>query len=245
MLGIPVWTHESDYDPGLATRIIAPFADKVFVSFQETEGFFRPKDRGKVVFTGNPVRSGFRSPDPILGRRHLGVDGKARILLVLGGSQGARSINRIVAEILDRLLQTWVVIHQTGEDSEHRESGASYHPVPFLGEELPHVLAAADLVVCRSGAATLAELACLGKAAILLPLSREGSRGDQLRNSAYFESREAALVLRDPTSDELHRAIDALCRDSNRRSALSREMKRLARPESASEIASLMAHRTA
>ena len=116
----------------------------------------------------------------------------------------------------------------------------SYHPVAFFGREMPHVLAAADLVVCRAGAATLAELAYLGKPAILLPLSREGSRGDQLRNSAYFESRQAALVLRDPDSDTLYQAVEALSRDRERCRAMAREMRRLSRPNAATEIARLM-----
>jgi len=197
-LNIPVITHESDYSPGLATRINARFAAKglgrIITAYPETIQRFPQKIRDKVVALGNPVRNEFKAADPEKGRAFLGAEKTDRILLVLGGSQGAMELNELVTGSLDELTRTYLVVHQTGAGwTAH--SSRRYKPYPYIKEELPHVLAAAELVLARSGAGTVWECAASGKPMILLPLAGSGTRGDQLENARFFEEAGAAVVL--------------------------------------------------
>ena len=195
MLRIPVITHESDTDPGLATRINSRFADLVLTSFAETVEWFPPALRPRVVTTGNPVRERFFRGDAAAGRAAAGAPEGMPIVLVLGGSLGSETVNRLVRGALPRLAGRCVVVHQTGaRDYASLDQFPDYRPVAFVRDELPDLMAAADLVVARAGANTLAELAACGTPALLLPLELSGSRGDQIRNAAYFASKGAARV---------------------------------------------------
>jgi UDP-N-acetylglucosamine--N-acetylmuramyl-(pentapeptide) pyrophosphoryl-undecaprenol N-acetylglucosamine transferase len=196
-LGIPVFTHESDYSPGLATRMNARFASRVFVAYKDTAGFFPPALRGKIGLAGNPVRPAFRNADPAAGRAFLGLPPEERILLVLGGSQGAREINGLVRETLGALARHYTVVHQTGPNQDWDMGAAErYRPYAYIREELPQVLAAAELVLGRSGAGTVWEAAAAGKPMALIPLRGSGTRGDQVENAAFFERAGAAVVIR-------------------------------------------------
>ncbi|HET6452715.1 MAG TPA: undecaprenyldiphospho-muramoylpentapeptide beta-N-acetylglucosaminyltransferase, partial [Spirochaetia bacterium] len=212
LLGIPSWTHESDFDAGLATRINARFCERVLVSFPETLGSLSPASRRKAVVTGNPVRGAIYRARAEQGRRFVGAPGGTPLVLVLGGSLGSTALNRLVRESLDRLGRFFIV-HQTGEkefDESARRPG--YHPAAFFREELPDLLAAADLVVSRAGANTLAEIAALGRPSLLVPLPASSSRGDQLRNADVFRSRGASVVLPEETAtpESFAREIDRL-----------------------------------
>jgi UDP-N-acetylglucosamine--N-acetylmuramyl-(pentapeptide) pyrophosphoryl-undecaprenol N-acetylglucosamine transferase len=199
-LNIPVFTHESDFSPGLATRINARFATKragrIITAYRETVEKFPEKIREKAVVLGNPVRGEFKAADPEKGRAFLGAEKTDRILLVLGGSQGARELNELVLETMDELEKKYLVVHQTGA-AWKSETGRSprYKPYPYIKEELPHVLAAAELVLARSGAGTIWESATAGKPMLLLPLAGAGTRGDQIENARFFEKAGAAIVL--------------------------------------------------
>ncbi|MDR0785687.1 MAG: undecaprenyldiphospho-muramoylpentapeptide beta-N-acetylglucosaminyltransferase [Treponema sp.] len=199
-LKIPVFTHESDFSPGLATKINSFFSEKILVSYGETVSKFKLRMRKKIVITGNPVRQIFRSADAESGRRFLGVEGS--ILLVLGGSQGAREINNIVMDNLDALTRFYTVIHQTGAVNveETRNLSPRYKPFQYIGEEMPHILAAATLVLGRSGAGTIWECAAMGKPMLLVPLRGSGTRGDQVENARFFERAGAAMVQTDAKS---------------------------------------------
>jgi UDP-N-acetylglucosamine--N-acetylmuramyl-(pentapeptide) pyrophosphoryl-undecaprenol N-acetylglucosamine transferase len=226
-LRIPVFTHESDYSPGLATRINARFASRVFVTYKDTAGFFAPGLRGKISLAGNPVRAAFRNADPAAGRAFLGIPPEERILLVLGGSQGSREINGLVRETLDALTRRYTVVHQTGPNQD-RDLGATdrYRPYAYIREELPQVLAAAELVLGRSGAGTVWEAATAGKPMALLPLRGSGTRGDQVENAAFFERAGAAVVIRGTdrpgeTAAALLKAVSELAENAGRRSAMA------------------------
>ncbi|MBN2534306.1 MAG: undecaprenyldiphospho-muramoylpentapeptide beta-N-acetylglucosaminyltransferase [Spirochaetales bacterium] len=195
LLRIPVITHESDFDPGIATRINSLFAKKVCISFKETVRFFPEWIKKKVIFTGNPVRSAIGRGDSSTGKEILGCADNEKILLVLGGSLGALAINRALSKILNHLTGMCFVVHQMGQMNYRKEEKKQYYPVPFFHEEFPHILAASDLVVSRAGANTLWELAATGKPSILIPLSVSGSRGDQIRNARVFHDLGASIVL--------------------------------------------------
>ena len=205
-LRIPSLTHESDLDPGLATRLNARFCDSVLCAYTPTAS--HPRLSAKAIVTGNPVRKEILAGDAAEGRRILGAAEKEKVLLVLGGSQGARQINELVEASIEGLTDRALLVHQMGCEHYRQRYGElpwreamdrrkRYAPAPIFTEEFAHILAAADLVVSRAGAGTLWENGVRGKAAVLIPLGLGASRGDQLRNAAYFDQQKAALLLRE------------------------------------------------
>jgi UDP-N-acetylglucosamine--N-acetylmuramyl-(pentapeptide) pyrophosphoryl-undecaprenol N-acetylglucosamine transferase len=222
-LKIPVFTHESDFSPGLATRINLRFADKVFTAFADTAAFLPPAVRGRAVYAGNPIRPEFREADAKAGRAFLGITGDDPVLLVLGASLGARQLNELVRECLPRLKERFVVVHQTGPNAAwDLPADERYKPYPFIRAEMPHVIAAATLVLCRSGAGTVWECASLGKPMILIPLAGSGTRGDQVENARYLEKRGAALVLTgDIKAGDVASAAERLALDGEARAGMA------------------------
>jgi UDP-N-acetylglucosamine--N-acetylmuramyl-(pentapeptide) pyrophosphoryl-undecaprenol N-acetylglucosamine transferase len=222
-LRIPVFTHESDFSPGLATRINLRFAEKVFTAFRETSGLLPPAARGRSVYAGNPIRPEFRDADAKSGRAFLGIEGEDPILLVLGASLGARQINCLVRECLPRLIERFIVVHQTGPGAAWDiPASGRYKPYPFIRAEMPHVIAAAALVICRSGAGTIWECASLGKPMILIPLAGSGTRGDQVENARYLEEKGAALVLPgDVKAEDVAAAAERLSGDAGTRAKMA------------------------
>lgn len=198
LLGVPVLTHESDLVPGLATRINARFADRILVAYKESVHHLPARARSHAVVTGNPVRREIALGSPSEGRRIAGFTDSARpTVFFVGGSQGAQQINQVVRRLLPGVLETWNVVHQTGHGTPPEIPG--YFAAPFFGGEYAHLLAASDLLVCRSGAGTLWEAASVGTPMLLVPLI-SGSRGDQLQNARLFERHGAAHVLSDPVT---------------------------------------------
>jgi UDP-N-acetylglucosamine--N-acetylmuramyl-(pentapeptide) pyrophosphoryl-undecaprenol N-acetylglucosamine transferase len=215
--GVPVVTHESDVDPGLATRINSRFSRTILVPYEATLDHFPPKVRQRVRVVGNPIRRDIQTGSRERGVEFLGFDAddSRPIVLFIGGSQGARQINELVERIRPSIAAEWLVAHQTGTTGLSAEG---YTAVPFLGDELPDVLAAADVLVCRSGASTLWEGAILSKPMLLVPLGA-GSRGDQMRNAAVFEEAGGARVFADPATlaDDVAVALHRLRHDSGER----------------------------
>jgi UDP-N-acetylglucosamine--N-acetylmuramyl-(pentapeptide) pyrophosphoryl-undecaprenol N-acetylglucosamine transferase len=184
----------------------------------------------KITVSGNPVRSAFRHADPAQGRAFLGLGPNERILLVLGGSQGAREVNALIRSALSDLLRHYTVVHQYGPEQEWdvRQTDG-YIPLPYIKDEMPHVLAAAELVVGRSGAGTVWESAAVGKPMILIPLRGSGTRGDQVENARFFEREGAALVLSgaDATGENLARLVGELAADTARRNAMAAAARKI------------------
>ncbi len=199
ILKIPVVTHESDRGPGLATKIAARYADHVLVPYETTvtEHFSRyiHAEKPRIQVTGNPVRQELFSGDAVRGRELLDVNSKAPVVLVLGGSQGARQVNQMIAAILPQLLEESVVVHQMGPLDYQPSEDPRYITTDLFHSEFPHILAAADLIISRAGAGTLWESGVLGKPSILIPLGGKSSRGDQVQNARLFSERGAAVVL--------------------------------------------------
>ena len=222
--GIPAWTHESDFDPGLATRINLRFCERVLVSFPETLDDLPEAYRAKAVVTGNPVRAALYSARPARGRAFVGAAHGVPVILVIGGSLGSAAINSLVRGSLERLRRRFFVVHQTGARDLAGPGAAQdrYHPAAFFKDELPDLMASADLVVSRAGANTLAEIAALGKASLLVPLPAASSRGDQLRNAEVFRSRGASVVVAEEsaTPDSFAAAVEALFDEPGRLEAM-------------------------
>jgi UDP-N-acetylglucosamine--N-acetylmuramyl-(pentapeptide) pyrophosphoryl-undecaprenol N-acetylglucosamine transferase len=254
-LKIPLFSHESDYSPGLATRLNSRFAEKIFIPYTESRGFFAEALRKKLELSGNPIRPQFWEADAAKGRAFLGAAPEERILLVLGGSQGSREINKLVEKSLPGLLRWYTVVHQTGAGDEaapkeaaRKEAGGEgpadrklpgrYLPRAYIGDELPHVIAAAELVFCRSGAGTLWECGALRKPMVLLPLRGSGTRGDQVENARIFRDAGAALVLEgDPRPEALVRLAGELAENEEKRRAMAEGAARIGGVDGAQIIA--------
>ncbi len=204
LLKIPVYTHECDFTPGLATRLNSRNAKHILLSYTETESYLSESAKKKAIVTGNPVRPVFYSADAEKGLKFLNIQKKSKpVLLVVGGSLGAKQLNNLVRENIQWLCEKFIVVHQTGEknvdDAELSQISAevreNYKPFAFIYNEMPDVIACADIVVSRSGANSIWECSVLSKAMILVPLCGSGTRGDQEDNAAFFEKHEAAVVL--------------------------------------------------
>jgi len=210
LLGIPVYTHECDFTPGLATRINSRFADKILISYEETKKFFPQAKQKSLVVTGNPVRPVFYSAEGEQGRAFLFSERKPEsgkpILLVLGGSLGAHQLNQLVTENLDWLCEHFILVHQTGKrDADLCEiKHENYYPYAFIYKEMCDVIAASDIVLSRSGANTIWEAAVLGKPMVLIPLCGSGTRGDQVDNARFFVEKGAATMLLGEEADSSH-----------------------------------------
>lgn len=189
---IPVVTHESDYTPGLANKINAKFADKICVTFEDTLSHVGAKG----VHTGTPIRPELYEGDKERGLSFLGFDDKKPILLVMGGSLGAAAVNDAVRAALPKLLLSYDVVHLCGKGKvEESLAQPGYRQFEYVNEELPDVFAATDIVVSRAGANAVFEFLALSKPALLIPLPRSASRGDQILNAGYFARKGFAMVL--------------------------------------------------
>jgi UDP-N-acetylglucosamine--N-acetylmuramyl-(pentapeptide) pyrophosphoryl-undecaprenol N-acetylglucosamine transferase len=210
LLKIPVISHESDLTPGLATRINIRFSQKVLTAFKETLSFL---PAGKAEFTGNPVRASIYAANPENGRQ-LAAAGDKKIILVLGGSQGALQINQLVEAIAEKLTGKYVLVHQMGSFSFKESTLPGYITRDYINDELPDFMAAADIIISRAGASTLWEIAALKKPSVLIPLGTGSSRGDQIKNAGGFSKAGAAVSLEgDITSDILYSEIIRLLND--------------------------------
>ncbi len=182
LIGIPVLIHESDAIPGLATKMSAPFAKKIFLGYEEAASALQ-HDQKKLEFVGNPVRLSLYDGDVKKGLKWAGFDGKKPVLLVMGGSGGSAQLNTLVEDEKEKLLEQYDVVHITGEGKSKQQKGKYYLAVQFIGEELKDVFAITSVAICRAGANTLAELEALQIPALLYPLGKHASRGDQWANA--------------------------------------------------------------
>ena len=195
MSRVPLFLQEQNSYPGVTTRILAPFASKIFLNFEEAASYL-PK-RAKWLQVGNPVRTGFAKVDRQEAIAKWGLEPSLPTLLVFGGSQGALQINRAVHEILPELGKLCNLIWSRGSKDTSEPSGWSglgnLIVKPFI-EDMPHAYSAADLAVCRSGAMTLSELQVASLPAILVPYPY--AAGDHQRHNARAFSRQGgALVI--------------------------------------------------
>lgn len=245
---VPVTIYLPDIRPGRAVRFLAPFARRIAVTSAAAEQWLPP---GKLVATGYPTRPELRAADRAAARSRWSLAPGDRLLLVFGGSQGSRRINRAAAAAAPRLLEACRIIHVSGPLdllSATAERAAlpealreRYHVYGYLDSpDMAMAMAAADLVVCRAGAASLGELPALGLAAILVPLPISG--GHQLPNARQLESVGAAEILSDDECDgpALAAAVLRLLATPDRLLAMGQAARRLDRPDAAAAIWAVM-----
>lgn len=192
---VPVVIHESDLSPGLANRLSFPFAKLVYVTFPVTTYYF--KNKAKVVVTGMPIRQFLFQGNRCEGLKFCGFSKEKPVLLVMAGGLGSVAINDSIRRLVKPLTEKFQVIHLCGKGKldTHVENSPGYRQFEYLREALGDVLACADVVISRAGATSIYELLGLGKPHILLPLSRQASRGDQIENAEYFSKQGLSTVL--------------------------------------------------
>lgn len=206
---IPVIIHESDLTPGLANKLAMPSATKVCCNFPETLPYL-PKE--KAVLTGSPIRQELLHGNKQAAKDFCGFTGDLPILMVMGGSIGSVYINNAIRGCIDTLLTKYQIIHLCGKGNidESLKDKKGYAQFEYISENLPDLFAAADLVVARAGANSICELLALHKPNILIPLSRNASRGDQILNANSFAKQGFSVVLEEEevTSEKLMATID-------------------------------------
>jgi len=251
LLRRPVLIHEQTVQVGLANRIAARFATRIALTFEGAASDLPPKLRAKTFVTGNPVRSAIFGGDRAQAIALCDFDAADDALpavYVTGGALGAQSINRAVEAALPDLLTFCRVIHQCGkQDGEHMEQVRAslapaeqrrYYVVPFVGAEIADFFALADLVVGRSGAGTVTEVAALGKPALFIPLVPTGG-DEQTRNARRSADTGAAIILPsgELTGPRLLSEIRALLGDMVRLKAMGTAALTLATPDAAYALA--------
>ena len=191
---IPAIIHESDMTPGLANKLCLSSATKICCNFPETVSTL-PAD--KAVLTGTPIRQELLHGDKEAARNFCGFSSDKPVLLVIGGSLGAASVNENVRKILPELLKEFQVIHLCGKGKTDSslEHTAGYVQYEYIKEELPDLFALADIVISRAGVNAICELNALAKPNLLIPLSANASRGDQILNARSFERQGYSMVL--------------------------------------------------
>ncbi len=235
---VPVIAHESDITPGLANKLSVPYCTKVCVTFPEA---LNKLNKNKAVLTGTPIRKELLEGSKIKGLKLCGFNDNKPVLFIMGGSLGAKAINESIRKNLGKLLLNFNIIHICGKGNveEHYKDNLNYKQFEYVNEELPHLLAAADIVVSRAGANSIFEFLTLRKPNLLIPLSAKSSRGDQILNAASFEKSGYSLVLPEEELNEssLFQKINELYKN---RESFIRTMERSSIGNGVEEIVKLI-----
>jgi UDP-N-acetylglucosamine--N-acetylmuramyl-(pentapeptide) pyrophosphoryl-undecaprenol N-acetylglucosamine transferase len=213
---VPVLIHESDVTPGLANRIAIPFSNVVCTTFPETASAVKG---GKARYVGAVVREELMRGDAWKGKSFCRFTSVKPVLLIMGGSLGSRKINESVRSALKPLTDRFHIVHLCGRGQiEPSMESPSYRQYEYLSEELPDVLAMADVVLSRAGANAIFEFAAMRKPMLLVPLTKEQSRGDQILNARSFKSLGYCEVLYEQNMTPETLAAELIRLYENRRS---------------------------
>lgn len=208
---VPVIIHESDMTPGLANKIALPSATKVCCNFPETLEHL-PKE--KAHLTGSPIRQELLSGNKVAAMDLCGFSADKPVILVIGGSLGSVAVNNAVRAALPELLERFQVVHLCGKGKldESLTNTKGYKQFEYISSELRDIFALSDLVISRAGANAICELLALRKPNLLIPLSANASRGDQILNARSFERQGFSVVLEEEevTKESLLDAVNKL-----------------------------------
>ena len=244
---LPLIIYLPDIEPGLAIKFLARFANRVAVTASEAQQFFKP---GLTVVTGYPVRAALwqqaQVGAKIAARKRLGLTDSRPLLLVFGGSQGARSLNKAITQDLERYLEVCQIIHVTGrldaawvQDRWAALSPAQqarYRVSAYLHDDMTTALLAADLAVSRAGASTLGEFPAVGLPAILVPYPYAGAH--QQLNADYLATHQAAVVIDDAAlNSKLRPTVMNLVQNQDKLMAMRHASQALAQPTAAQKLA--------
>jgi UDP-N-acetylglucosamine--N-acetylmuramyl-(pentapeptide) pyrophosphoryl-undecaprenol N-acetylglucosamine transferase len=251
-LGIPTFLHESNAVPGLTTKLLAKAVDKILVAFPGVEDQYRyPK---KVVFTGTPVRGGFSLQSKQGARMRLGIDGRP-LVVSFWGSLGAEKMNEMITDFAAFNVESRLFnhIHATGGSEavanalkkrlHDKMCGAripEWIDIRAYIDNMPAVMAAADLILCRGGAATMAELAYLGRPAIIVPSPNVAIH--QEKNAELLQKIGGAAVIyeKDCTGEILYQNVKSLLANRIKLKTMAEAMRKAGVPDSAKKIVEMI-----
>lgn len=238
-MGLPLFLMEANVNPGKSINLLSKRADLIFTSFEESSSYFADEIRHKLIVTGNPVRREIRNmPERKDAAEKFGIDPGKKTILIFGGSLGARSINsateKLVKELKGKDIQ---IIWQTGKLYEGTpDTGNNVRMHTFI-DDMASAYAAADLIVARSGATTVAELAAAGKPAILVPFP-SASNNEQKFNAKILEERDAGIMITDDQiSEKMVPEVKKLMNNEKRLAEMSKNAKELGKPDAAEKAA--------
>ena len=192
LLKINVISHESDLTLGLSNKIIYKFCSRFCTTFEKTA-----QNLKKAVYTGSPIRKTLLHGNKQKGLEITKLNSNKPILLVTGGSTGAKKLNDIIENSFKELIKTFNIIHLTGKNKKTNLENSPYYCQMEFCSEIEHLLVLADVVISRAGSNAICELFFLNKPMILIPLSNKASRGDQVENAEYFKSLKVCEVLQE------------------------------------------------
>jgi UDP-N-acetylglucosamine--N-acetylmuramyl-(pentapeptide) pyrophosphoryl-undecaprenol N-acetylglucosamine transferase len=245
---LPVALINVDIVPGRANRLCARWADEAFVQFEDCRPWFRSA-RVKVHVVGCPLRKGFANPDRSAAAKQLGLEPGKKVLLITGASSGSASINEAVTRLLPKLeafAQTWQIVHLTGlenyETVAARYEGVGIaHRVVNYYDRMADLYAAADLLIGRSGAVSVAEYALAGVPSICMPYPHHKDYHQYLNAGKLVEVGAAVIVDDLPDVDDrtewLWEELEALMKNDDARKEMAEACKQVARPNAAADIA--------
>ena len=253
-LKVPIVLLNVDIVPGRANKIIARWADEIFVQFEDTVGYFAQREAA-VSVVGCPLRSGFENPEPVKVIEQLGLDENKKTLLITGASSGSENINKAVCSLLEKLsifADDWQIVHLAGgsdyEEVKQMYAGAKLaHKVLRYCDDMPDLLSACDLVVGRSGAVSVAEYAAASVPSICMPYPYHKDRHQYLNAGKLVEAGAGIIVDDLPdgkeTAEWLWEELEELMKDDKRRQEMRRNCEAIANMEAASKIAEKLLER--
>ncbi|MEE6449406.1 undecaprenyldiphospho-muramoylpentapeptide beta-N-acetylglucosaminyltransferase [Gottfriedia acidiceleris] len=210
-LKIPIFIHESDMTPGLANKISQRFATKIFTSFEEAKNYF-PKNKTTVI--GSPIRKELLNGSREKGLEFLNFKNYIPIITIMGGSLGAKKINETVRGSLQELTKKYQIVHLCGKGNvdESLKKIDGYKQFEYVHDELADVLAASQMIITRGGSNAIFEFLALHKPMLIIPLTKNQSRGDQILNANSFKEKGFALMMEeeDLTNKSLQESIEEL-----------------------------------
>ena len=254
---IPLYIHESDSVPGLANRFLGRLANKIFTSFQISVAYL---DSKKTILTGNPVRKELLTGDKNETAKLLNFSLDKKTIFAYGGSQGSQAINNVILESLVMMVgKNFQIIHQCGlgqydvvkaeidkiikegEGSYADSVARNYKFFAFLDtKQLAGAYALCDVIVSRAGAGSIAEIAILGKAAVLIPLSTKASRGEQITNAIELAKYGAVMIEEENLTPHIIISQIEYLLSPGRYGEVSQKIKSFANPDAADKIADLL-----
>lgn len=248
-LKIPTMIHEQNAYPGVTTRQLAKCSDIIFISFEESKKYFTEEDNKKIVFTGNPVNPAILKAKKAEARKKLGLGDGDIYILSFGGSLGADKINETVLKTIDGYISKTDIrythgLGKTRYEALKREGKLDKYislknvELPDYIYDMPDRMAAADIVISRAGAITIAEGACLGKAMILIP-SPNVAENHQFKNAAVLANAGAAVLIeeKDLTPERLIGEIKTLISDKKKLACLENGITKFAKRDAVKKIA--------
>jgi len=237
LMGFPTAIAEQNAVAGNTNRILGKFVNKIFLTYEQSKSRFAAK---KVDVTGNPVRAAFSA-----GLSQTKEKKAGRQILIFGGSQGAEAINKTVVAmlpLLQKIKERVCIVHQTGERDldkvrqAYAEQRIEAEVSPFIVDMVP-VYTASDLIICRAGATSLAEITAAGKAAILIPFPFAADDHQTMNARAMVEAGAAAMIQEsDLTPEKLFRLTEALLSDDRKLRDMEVQSKKLGRPDAAARM---------